>query len=251
MVATFGGLLFGYDTGVLNGALDPMSKDLGLTSTTTGLVVSTLLIGAAIGSLVCGRMSDAIGRRRSIIILSIIFFLGTLGAVCAPGLAVMLPARFILGIAVGGASVIVPVYLSELAPVERRGTLSGRNDLAIVVGQLAAFVINAVIHALWSGNDEIWRYMLAVCAVPAVCLFVGMLRQPESPRWLISKGRDDEALKVLMMVRTEDRARAEMVEVEELAREEEESQTGGGRIWRFRGCGGFCWRRSSSRWGSS
>ncbi|MBS4103153.1 sugar porter family MFS transporter [Tsukamurella paurometabola] len=235
VVATFGGLLFGYDTGVLNGALEPMKHDLGLTTTTEGLVVSTLLIGAAVGALACGRLADAIGRRRTMIILAVIFFVGTLGAVVANDLAVMLPARFVLGLAVGGASVVVPVYLSELAPTERRGALSGRNELAIVVGQLLAFVINAIIAAVWppltdsnpDGHPGVWRIMLAVCAVPAVCLFLGMLRMPESPRWYISKGRHDEALAVLMQVRTEDRARAEMAEVEQLAQEEEAAQTGG------------------------
>src|SRR5262245_35857966 len=112
VVATFGGLLFGYDTGVLNGALEPMKAELGLNSVTEGLVVSTLLIGAAIGSLLCGRISDTIGRRKTLTMLAVVFFVGTLGAVFAPNLAVMLPARFILGIAVGGASVVVPVYLS-------------------------------------------------------------------------------------------------------------------------------------------
>ncbi|NMO02425.1 sugar porter family MFS transporter [Gordonia sp. TBRC 11910] len=235
IVATFGGLLFGYDTGVLNGALEPMKYDLGLTTTTEGLVVSTLLIGAALGALGCGRLSDAIGRRKTMIILAVIFFFGTLGAVVAPNLGVMLPARFILGLAVGGASVVVPVYLSELAPTERRGTLGGRNELAIVVGQLAAFVVNAIIAAVWQpatdsnpgGHDGVWRIMLAICALPAICLFIGMLRMPESPRWYISKGRDNDALDVLMKVRTEDRARAEMAEVEELAEEEAASQTGG------------------------
>ncbi|MGX9295623.1 sugar porter family MFS transporter [Tsukamurella paurometabola] len=235
VVATFGGLLFGYDTGVLNGALEPMKHDLGLTTTTEGLVVSTLLIGAAVGALACGRLADAIGRRKTMIILAVIFFVGTLGAVVANDLAVMLPARFVLGLAVGGASVVVPVYLSELAPTERRGALSGRNELAIVVGQLLAFVINAIIAAVWppltdsnpDGHPGVWRIMLAVCAVPAVCLFLGMLRMPESPRWYISKGRHDEALAVLMQVRTEDRARAEMAEVEQLAQEEEAAQTGG------------------------
>lgn len=227
IVATFGGLLFGYDTGVLNGALEPMKAELGLNNVTEGLVVSTLLIGAAIGSLLCGRLSDTIGRKKTMIILSVVFFVGTLGGVFAPNLAVLLPSRLILGLAVGGASVVVPVYLSELAPTERRGTLSGRNELAIVLGQLLAFIINAVIGRVWGEHEGVWRIMLAVCAIPAVCLFIGMLKMPESPRWLISKGRHDEALAVLMQVRTEDRARAEMAEVEHLAEEEAESQTGG------------------------
>ncbi len=227
VVATFGGLLFGYDTGVLNGALEPMKADLGLTSFTEGLVGATLLIGAAVGALTCGRMNDSLGRKKTLTILAVIFFVGTFGAVFAPNLTVMLPARFILGLAVGGASVTVPVYLAELAPTERRGTLSGRNELVIVTGQLLAFIVNAVIANIWGDHEGVWRYMLAVCAIPAVVLFIGMLRMPESPRWLISKDRHDDALAVLMQVRTEDRARAEMAEVEQLAEEEEQAQTGG------------------------
>src|SRR5690606_38503912 len=227
VVATFGGLLFGYDTGVLNGALDPMKQQLGLNSVTEGLVVSILLIGAAIGSLVVGRVSGRLGRRPPLTVLAVVFFVSALGAALAPSLAALLPARLVLGFAVGGASVAVPVYLSELAPTERRGTLSGRNELAIVVGQMLAFVINAVIANVWGDHADVWRYMLAVCALPAVALFVGMLRMPESPRWLISQGRHDEALAVLSQVRTEDRARAEMAEVEQLAEEEDKSQTGG------------------------
>jgi MFS transporter, SP family, major inositol transporter len=227
VIATLGGLLFGYDTGVLNGALEPMKHDLGLTAFTEGLVVSLLLIGAAIGSLVCGRMNDALGRKKTLTILAVIFFVGTLGAVFAPNLGIMLPSRLVLGFAVGGASVTVPIYLAELAPTERRGRLSGRNELAVVFGQLLAFVVNAIIANVWGEHDGVWRYMLFICAIPAVALFVGMLGMPESPRWLISKGRHDEALAVLMTVRSEDRARAEMAEVEHFAEEEEESQTGG------------------------
>ncbi len=116
VVATFGGLLFGYDTGVINGALDPMVADLGLTPTTEGLVTSSLLVGAAIGALVAGRLADRFGRRRTLVGLAVVFFLGALGSVVAPGVGVMLPMRFVLGMAVGGASVTVPVYLAELAP---------------------------------------------------------------------------------------------------------------------------------------
>lgn len=227
VVATFGGLLFGYDTGVINGALEPMKTDLGLTVVTEGLVTATLLIGAAIGALVGGRLSDTMGRRKALTIVAVVFFIGAIGCVVAPGLAVMLPSRAILGLAVGAASVTVPVYLAELAPTERRGALSGRNELAIVVGQMLAFVINALIANLWGTHAGVWRYMLAICALPAVALFLGMLRMPESPRWLISKGRHDEALDVLRQVRNEDRARAEMAEVEHLAEEEVEAQSSG------------------------
>ena len=227
IVATFGGLLFGYDTGVINGALEPMKADLGLTATGEGLITSTLLVGAAAGSLICGKLNDVLGRKRTLTMLAVVFFVGTIGCVLAPNLGVMIPSRVILGFAVGGASVTVPVYLSELAPTERRGSLAGRGELAIVVGQLLAFAMNAIIGNVWGDHEGVWRYMLAVAAVPAVALFVGMLQMPESPRWLISKGRHDEALSVLLQVRSPERARAEMEEVEFLAEEEEEAHMGG------------------------
>src|SRR3954447_24283924 len=229
VVATFGGLLFGYDTGVINGALEPMKADLGLTAVSEGLVTSTLLVGAAIGSVVGSRINDSLGRKKTLAILAVLFFVGTLGGVFASGLGVLLVARVVLGLAVGGASVAVPVYLAELAPTERRGSMAGRNELVIVFGQLLAFIINAIIGNVWGEHEGVWRYMLAVAAIPAVALFVGMMRMPESPRWLISKGRQDEALAVLLQVRDENRARAEIAEVEFLAEEEEEAHMGG---WR-------------------
>ena len=227
IVATLGGLLFGYDTGVINGALEPMKTDLGLTAAGEGLVTSTLLVGAALGAAVCGKLNDTLGRKKTLTVLAVLFFVGTIGGVFAPNLEVMIPFRIILGFAVGGASVTVPVYLAELAPTERRGSLAGRGELAIVVGQLLAFAINAIIGTVWGEHAGVWRYMLAVAAIPAVALFVGMLRMPESPRWLISKERHDEALAVLMQVRSEERARAEMEEVEFLAEEEREAHMGG------------------------
>lgn len=212
---------------MINGALEPMKADLGLTPVTEGLVTATILFGAAIGAMCCGAMNDGLGRKRTLSVMAVIFFVGTLGSVVAPGLAVMLIARLVLGFAVGGASVTVPVYLAELAPTERRGSLSGRNELAIVVGTMLAFAVNAVIASLWGEYPGVWRIMLAICAIPAVVLFVGMLRMPESPRWLISKGRHQEAFDVLLQVRTEDRARAELDEVEHLAADEAEAQLGG------------------------
>jgi MFS transporter, SP family, major inositol transporter len=227
VVATFGGLLFGYDTGVINGALEPLSADLGLTAFTEGFVVSILIFGAAIGALVGGRLSDRFGRRHNILVLAIVFALGTIGCVLAPSWPVLAAFRFVLGLAVGGASATVPVYLAEVAPFERRGSLVSRNELMIVVGQFSAFVINAIIFNVWGEWQGIWRVMLLVAVLPAFALFFGMLRMPESPRWLVSQGRDDDALAVLMQVRTPERAREEMAEVHRLAAEEAESKTGG------------------------
>ncbi|PYY35603.1 sugar porter family MFS transporter [Curtobacterium sp. MCPF17_046] len=224
LVATFGGLLFGYDTGVVNGALLPMRQELGLTDVTVGVVTSSLAFGAAVGAVFGGRVADAWGRRRTIILLSVLFFVGTLVCVAAPSFGVIVVGRVLLGLAVGGASTVVPVFLAELAPYEIRGSLSGRNELMIVIGQLAAFVVNAVIASLWGEGDGVWRIMLAVCALPAVALFVGMLRVPESPRWLATHGRDDAALAVLRQVRSADRAEAELADIRRAHEHEAQEQ---------------------------
>lgn len=227
LVATMGGLLFGYDTGVINGALEPMSEELGLSVDNEGLVTSTLLIGAALGAALIGRLSDGWGRRKTIILLACIFFLGTVLCVVAPGLSMLLIGRFMLGLAVGGASTVVPVFLAELAPYEIRGSLSGRNEMMIVVGQLAAFVMNAILGNVLGHVDGVWRIMLAVAALPAIALFIGMLRVPESPRWLMARGRYDEALEVLKTIRSEDRAEAELAEVRALVKLESKTRETG------------------------
>ncbi|KZX19854.1 Major myo-inositol transporter IolT [Rathayibacter tanaceti] len=226
LIATFGGLLFGYDTGVINGALSPMTIELGLTPFTEGVVTSALLFGAAVGAIAGGRLADGWGRRKTIILLALLFLVGTLACVFAPSFEVMVVGRVLLGLAVGGASGVVPVFLAELAPYEIRGKIAGRNELMIVIGQLAAFVFNAIIGSLWGEGDGVWRIMLAVSALPAIALFFGMLRVPESPRWLISKGRNDEALAVLKTIRSVERAEAEMDDVRTLADEEKEAKRG-------------------------
>jgi sugar porter (SP) family MFS transporter len=233
VVATFGGLLFGYDTGVINGALAPMTTDFGLTPFTEGVVTSILLLGAAMGALFGGRLSDRFGRRHNILIIAIIFFVGTLGCVFSPSFEVIVIFRFMLGLAVGAASVTVPVYLAEVAPTERRGSIVTRNELMIVIGQFSAFIINAVIGNIWGEEDGIWRIMLSIAALPAIALFIGMLRMPESPRWLISEGREDEALSVLKQVRSVERAEAEVSEVHDMADADEEEHSGGWRDLRL------------------
>jgi major inositol transporter-like SP family MFS transporter len=231
IVACLGGLLFGYDTGVANGAEGPMAKELGLSLLQLGVVISSLIFAAAVGALIMGRVSDAIGRRKTILALAVLFFVGVLFVVLSPagpepgtfsatGFGVLVTGRIILGLAVGGASTVVPVFLAELAPYEIRGSITGRNELAIVSGQLAAFVCNAIIGTVWGHVDGVWRFMFGVCALPAVALFIGMLRMPESPRWLVEKGRRDEALEILKTVRPEDRAIAELGQVELITEEE-------------------------------
>ena len=227
VIATFGGLLFGYDTGVINGALPYMTDDLGLTPVTEGMVTSSLLLGAALGAVTGGRLSDTRGRRRTILILAVVFFVGALGCTLAPNTAIMVVARFVLGLAVGGASVTVPVYLAEVSPAERRGALVTRNELMIVSGQLLAFTSNAIIADVGGESGGVWRWMLVVATLPAVVLWFGMLVMPESPRWLASKTRFGEALEVLKQVRSRQRAEAELAEVSALAVKEEQEKLGG------------------------
>lgn len=227
VIATFGGLLFGYDTGVINGALPYMTDDLGLTPVTEGMVTSSLLLGAALGAITGGRLSDARGRRRTILTLAVLFFIGALGCTLAPTTAVMVVARFVLGLAVGGASVTVPVYLAEISPAERRGALVTRNELMIVSGQLLAFTSNAIIARVGGESGGVWRWMLVIATVPAVVLWFGMLVMPESPRWLASRSRHTEALDVLRQVRSRQRAEAELAEVTALAVKDEQEKLGG------------------------
>ncbi|WP_328347370.1 sugar porter family MFS transporter [Streptomyces violaceus] len=227
IIATFGGLLFGYDTGVINGALPYMTDDLGLTPVTEGMVTSSLLLGAALGAVTGGRLSDARGRRRNILLLAVLFFVGALGCTLAPTTEVMIVARFVLGLAVGGASVTVPVYLAEVSPAERRGALVTRNELMIVSGQLLAFTSNAIIARLGGESGGVWRWMLVIATLPAVVLWFGMLVMPESPRWLASQSRFGEALEVLKQVRPRARAEAELKEVSALAVKDEREKLGG------------------------
>ncbi|MBE7210360.1 MAG: sugar porter family MFS transporter, partial [Gluconacetobacter diazotrophicus] len=225
VVCTLGGLLFGYDTGVINGALLYLQRDLGLGPVGEGLVTSALLIGAAAGALLAGHMADLLGRRRNILILSLLFIAGTLCSAAAPGAVFLGLSRFALGIAVGGASVTVPTFLAEMAPVGRRGRLVTINELMIVSGQLLAFVLNAVLGLAYGQHAGIWRWMLGLAVVPAVALLLGMLFVPESPRWLAKHGRNDEALAVLRRIRTEPQARTELEGILRLTAEAEEAQT--------------------------
>lgn len=209
VIATLGGLLFGYDTGVISGALLYMKDDLALSSFGEATVVSSLLFpGAAFGALFGGQVADRIGRKRMLLVCAGLFLVGAVGCALAPNVQIMVAARIVLGLGVGAAAVTCPLYLAEMAPADRRGRMVTINELMIVTGQMLAFATNALLDHL-IGDPHVWRTMLAVAAVPAVALFLGMLVLPDSPRWYGLKGRMDEARGVLRLSRSADEAAAE------------------------------------------
>ena len=294
-VATLGSLLFGYDTGVISGALPYMympfgARGLQLTSLEEGAIGGTLLIGAALGALIGGRLSDRYGRRHNITMLAILFLLGALGTTFAPNVWVMYPFRVVLGFAVGGASATVPVYLAETAPKRIRGSIVAIDQLMIVTGQLLAFAMNAAISTaqggpkvniaslpaesygletglqpfdnlsrlqvskggpldpaayhqfldqvvISGGNGETWRYMLVLCSVPAVALWIGIRLMPESSRWYVAKERLYDAIGALKRVRDPRKDGAledelmEMAEARQHEIAEEAQRRGLGYVW--------------------
>ena len=203
-----GGLLFGYDLGVVAGALLFIKPEFGLDSVQVGFVTSSLLLGAMIGALGCGGLSERYGRRRVVMAAGVVFAAGALIAALAPVLAALLAGRLIMGLAIGALSVSVPVYLSEITPPASRGALSGLNQLMISTGILVAYLVDLAL-----GSAHAWRWMFGLALVPAAALLAGLVFQPESPRWLVRQGRIGEARAVLTRNRTEAEADADIAEI--------------------------------------
>ncbi|MDR2660847.1 MAG: sugar porter family MFS transporter [Lactobacillaceae bacterium] len=199
-----GGLLFGYDTGVISGAILFIEKQLHLTSWSSAWVVAAVLLGAVLGAAIIGPMSDTFGRRKLLLLSSIIFFIGAIGSAVASNFLILVGSRIVLGIAVGAASSLVPTYLAELAPADKRGGVSTMFQLMIMTGILLAYISNWVLSIsdinlgfLAINKYDGWRWMLGLAAIPAALLFLGVLRLPESPRFLVRKGNSQEAKEVL------------------------------------------------------
>lgn len=195
-VAALGGLLFGYDTGVISGALLYIEGDFHLTAFTSGVVVSAILVGAMIGALASGPLSDRWGRRPALVAAAFVFAAGSVAAAAAPGPGVLVAARVVLGLAVGAASTLVPVFIAEMSPPHIRGRLVAVNQLMITIGIVAAYAGN---YAL--GDLGGWRAMFGIALVPAAALGIGMAFLPETPRFLVRHDREPEARAVLTRLR--------------------------------------------------
>ncbi|MEB6333453.1 sugar porter family MFS transporter [Staphylococcus pseudoxylosus] len=193
-LGALGGLLYGYDMGVISGALLFIRDDIPLNSFTEGLVVSSMLVGAIFGSGASGPMSDRLGRRRVVFIIAIIYIVGALILALAPSMPILVLGRLVIGLAVGGSTAIVPVYLSEMAPTEQRGSLSSLNQLMITIGILSSYLINYAFTPI-----EGWRWMLGLAIVPSVILLIGVAFMPESPRWLLEHRSEKAARDVMKL----------------------------------------------------
>jgi sugar porter (SP) family MFS transporter len=199
-IAALGGFLFGYDTGVISGALPFINKALHATKFEQQAFVGSLLIGAVVGAILSGFSADALARRRTKIISGTVYVVGALGSAFSQDATQLIIARFVLGIAVGTASFVSPMYISELAPKRIRGGVTSFNQLMVVLGIFGAYVINWALK----GVAHEWRWMLGIGAIPGLALAIGMYFQPFSPRWLVQRHRSDEAREVLRRARSSD-----------------------------------------------
>lgn len=196
VVTMLAGTLFGYDQGVISGALDFIETDFGLTSFMTEVVTSWVTLGALVGALVAGMLADRLGRRNTGVLAGILFCSGAAISALAPDTAILVIGRFVVGFGVGVASVAAPLYAAEMAPKASRGRFVSTYQLAITIGILIAYIVDDVLSS--SGN---WRLMLGGAAVPGFLLIVVMLVMPETPRWLMRAGRRPEAVTSLTKVR--------------------------------------------------
>ena len=225
-VATIGGFLFGYDSGAVNGTQDGLTKAFNLVpgswspSNGLGFTVASLLIGCFIGAFFAGRLADVIGRRNTMMLAAALFLVGALVQGAAGSQIVFVLARICGGMAVGAASVLSPAYISEVAPAEIRGRLTTIQQIMIITGLTAAFVVNyflaqgaGVSTATYWGGIEAWRWMFLMQAVPAAIFLIALFMIPESPRYLVSKGRTDQAESVLTRLFGSGVARAKLDEI--------------------------------------
>ena len=224
-ITATGGLLFGYDTGVISGALLFIREDFApLTPFLEGVIVSFLLVGAVVGALSGGPLSDRLGRRPVVLLAAVIFGVGALAVALAPGVTFLIFGRFLLGLGVGLASLIVPLYIAEISPPDTRGALVSLNQLMITIGILLSYIAGVALTPI-----EGWRWMFALALIPALILFIGMFFLPETPRWLYEHNQQDKARGVLSRVLGGDETEVDrqIQEIEEIRQQEQQQAQAG------------------------
>ncbi|PKV91500.1 sugar porter (SP) family MFS transporter [Amycolatopsis echigonensis] len=188
-----GGILFGYDLGVISGVLPFIGKLWGLSGWDKGVITASISVGAIVGASFSSRLNERLGRRRTIMVAAVVVIIGTLAATFSPTFALLIISRLVIGVGIGLSSSTVPTYLSELAPARLRGAMGALNQIFIVLGILIAFLVSYGLGS--SGN---WRLMFAGAIVPAAILLAGLVFLPETPRWLVANGQEERAREVLL-----------------------------------------------------
>ncbi len=222
-VAALGGLLFGYDTAVISGAIGFLQTKFELTAAMKGWAASSAIIGCIFGAMVAGWASDKFGRKKVLMLTAVLFGVSAVGSAIPANLTQFAIYRFIGGLGIGAASMVSPLYITELAPAKIRGKLVSYYQLAIVLGILLIFFVNSIIQG--SGDEAWnveygWRYMMGSEILPALLFLVSMFFVPESPRWLTKEGREKEAMAVLSSINGEAKAGEILQEVKETLHEE-------------------------------
>lgn len=211
LVAALGGLLFGFDTAVISGTTESLQRVFSLNDFWLGFAVASALIGTIVGAFTVQKPADAIGRKRTLLAMAVLYFVSALGTALAQSLTQFALFRFVGGLAIGGASVVSPMYIAEISPARLRGRLVELNQLNIVIGILLAFMSN-FFTAQIVGQEVAWRWMLGIMALPSALFFACLFFIPESPRWLVKAGRAGQARAVLEQVGDDD-VEAEMQEI--------------------------------------
>ncbi len=207
VIAAIGGLLFGFDTAIVAGATRYLKDQFALTSIQEGWAVSVVLVGCMFGAGFAGAISDRIGRKKFMLVSAVLFFVSAVGCALPQNMAQFLFFRFVGGLGIGSASILAPLYIAEVSPAKIRGALVSVNQMAIVTGILFAYFVNWAFAGAGPNN---WRWMYGMGALPSVVFFILLLRVPESPRWLVKKHREPEALNVLSKVNDAAAAEAEV-----------------------------------------
>jgi len=213
-VAALAGILFGFDTGVISGAILFINQHFQLSHELTSVVVSMVLLGALLGAFFSGRVTDIYGRKYMLLFDALLFIVGTLITAFATTVTILIIGRLLVGIAIGIASYTAPIYIAEISPAEHRGALVSLNQLSVTLGIFMSYIVDYCFSFM---THDQWRWMLGFGVIPATILFLGVLTLPFSPRWLVYKGRMELALTTLMRIRygqTND-VRAELKNIEQ------------------------------------